>query len=138
MQQQIGAARSGMDAKRVAYRKDNPDIAEGWEHLRYEAMRFAVAEKLRQNPQWFAAALEQTGDRQIVVKSFRDQYWGARPEGNRLVGGNTLGQLLELLRLCLRQHYGDAAQAAQSILLMPDTRRLFVNGRPAADKALTA
>lgn len=138
LQQRIGDAPGGMAAKRVAYLEDNPAITEGWEHLRYDAMRLALAEKLRQNPQRFAAALEQTGCRPIVEKSYRDQYWGARPEGSRLVGANTLGQLLELLRLCLRQHDGEAAQAAQSILLMTDTRRLFVNGRPAASKAMAA
>lgn len=138
LQLRIGAAPGGMAAKRVAYHKDNPAITEGWEHLRYDAMRLALAEKLRQNPQRFAAALEQTGCRPIVEKSYRDQYWGARPEGSRLVGANTLGQLLDLLRLCLRQHDGNAAQAAQSILLMTDTRRLFVNGQPAANKAMAA
>ena len=128
LQQRIGAAPSRMAAKRVAYHKDNPAITEGWEHLRYDAMRLALAEKLRQNSQRFAAALEKTGCRPIVEKSYRDQYWGARPEGSRLVSANTLGQLLELLRLCLRQHDGDATQAAQSILADARHPRLFVNG----------
>lgn len=129
LQKRIGSARSGMDAKRVAYEPDFP-ITTDWDDIRIDAMRYTVAHKLGQNPRRFGAALLDIGDRPIVEKSFRDPFWGARPQGDFLVGENHLGRILTDLRNELAAQSGDAAQAARAFIAQTDASRLFVNGRP--------
>ena len=75
----IAAQRSGMDAKKAAYRDHNfrPD----WEEIKVQAMRYTMAVKLRQHPQRFGEALAETGDLPIVERSNRDPFWGAQPQG---------------------------------------------------------
>ncbi len=70
-----------------------------WNEKRIEIMWWCLRVKLAQNWQKFGDLLLSTEDKPIVEESYRDQFWGARPNGpEMLVGLNVLGQLLTTLR----------------------------------------
>ena len=132
-QRRIANAASGMDAKRVAYEQGATPMP-GWDAARIPAMALTLAEKLRQHPVAFGRALRETRNRPIVEKSYRDDFWGARPRpagmsrnGGRLsavdclTGRNALGKLLTALR--------DADDADAFADGYADTA-FTVNGRP--------
>jgi ribA/ribD-fused uncharacterized protein len=105
IQREIIAAPHAMVAKMKA-KKDcrrerftRPD----WDDVRVEVMRWCLAIKLACHPQTFAALLLSTGNRPIVERSRRDDFWGAKLVGHVLVGRDVLGQLLMALRAELRQ-----------------------------------
>ena len=127
-QRAIASQGSGMDAKKAAYRDHNfrPD----WEEIKVQAMRYTLAVKLRQHPRRFGEALAETGDLPIVERSNRDPFWGAQPQGNTLIGANTLGKLLTELRDTLGDNGGDAAKAAGAFTAPVPAERLSVNGQP--------
>ena len=124
----IASQRSGMDAKKAAYR--NHSFRPDWEEIKVQAMRYTLAVKLRQHPQRFGEALEETVDLPIVERSNRDPFWGAQPQGNTLTGVNTLGKLLTELRDTLRENGDDAAKAAGVFAAQAPAERLSLNGRP--------
>lgn len=74
-----------------------------WDRVRVPIMRWCLRVKLAQNWGKFGNLLVQTGDRQIVEDSSKDDFWGAKrdDEGN-LRGRNVLGRLLMELREKLR------------------------------------
>lgn len=62
-------------------------------------MKAALRAKLIFHRDRICDELAQTGDRPIVEKSFRDSFWGARPnEKGFMVGRNVLGRLWMELR----------------------------------------
>lgn len=69
-----------------------------WERVRVRIMRFVLQVKLAQHWDRFGGLLLSTGERPIVELSYKDQFWGARPEGAYLVGVNALGRLLMEVR----------------------------------------
>ncbi|MDD9818616.1 MAG: NADAR family protein [Gammaproteobacteria bacterium] len=98
VQKEIIAQKSPMTAKmkskphRVNSRRD-------WERVRVEVMRWCLQVKLIQNWEKFSGLLRETGDRNIVEYSRKDDFWGAKPaDDNTLVGKNVLGRLLMELR----------------------------------------
>lgn len=127
-QQDIAKATSGMAAKKVAYLPDCP-ITPDWDEFRIDAMAATVALKLSQHEERFGPALTQTSGLHIVEKSYRDSFWGARPDRPHLTGANVLGKLLQILADHFNRH-GQHQQAAQSLINQADTSRLFINGRP--------
>lgn len=70
-----------------------------WDRVRVPIMKWCLRVKLVQNWDKFGNLLIQTGDRQIVEDSSKDDFWGAKrdDEGN-LRGRNVLGRLLMELR----------------------------------------
>ena len=64
-QQSIGQARTGMDAKKLAYSRPMDLGAEEWKTLKVDAMALALAVKLAQHPTTFGAGLCQ-GRRQNI------------------------------------------------------------------------
>lgn len=98
VQQLIFAQKSPMAAKMVTkpYRaQTRPD----WDAVRVSIMRWCLRVKLAQHWDRFGALLRESGDRPIVENSWKDDFWGAKPDGDeRLVGQNVLGQLLGGLR----------------------------------------
>jgi len=111
--------------KSKAYRNDSrPD----WNQMRVKVMRWCLRVKLVQNLAKFSELLLQTGDRQIVEESRKDDFWGAKPVDERtLVGINVLGRLLMELRVV-------AAQSQDRELLRtvepPDIPEFLLFGRP--------
>lgn len=76
-------------------RNSRPD----WDQVRVNIMRWCLRVKVAQHWDAFAGLLLQTGDRQIVEQSRRDDFWGAKPvDEHTLIGMNMLGQLLMELR----------------------------------------
>ena len=133
VQQAIGRQPNGMAAKKRTYHPDNPPVRADWGRVKPYAMTVAVATKLRQHPDAFAAALMETRGRLCVEVSYRDSYWGAKPrQDGSYAGHNVLGRMLTELRCKLEQADGDADQAAQAFLeRIPDEvlERLIINGR---------
>ena len=132
----IASQRSGMEAKKTAYR--DPDFRPDWEEVKVQAMRLTLAVKLAQHSGRFSEALEETGTLPIVERSSRDPFWGAQPKGETLVGANTLGKLLTELRDELRKCRGDVDQAARAFTKDLPLERFTVAGRPVTREALTA
>ena len=129
-QELIGTQKSGMDAKKTAYRKTciRPD----WEEVKLDAMRFTLAAKLLQHPKKFREALMETGTWPIVEMSMRDEFWGAKPRRSNtvLVGANLLGKLLSKLREELWNAKGDPRESARAYIQNTNTARLIINNRP--------
>ncbi|MGB3561217.1 MAG: NADAR family protein, partial [Geitlerinemataceae cyanobacterium] len=98
VQQLIIAESSPMTAKMKTkpYRDNSrPD----WEFVRTRVMRWCLQVKLVQNWDKFSQLLLETGDLPIVEDSWKDDFWGAKPQaGEMLVGINALGRLLMQLR----------------------------------------
>ena len=86
----------------TAKMKSKPYRAESrrdWDRVRVKVMRWCLRVKLAQNWDTFGTLLLDTGDRDIVEHSRRDDFWGAKPVDKRtLVGMNALGRLLMELR----------------------------------------
>ena len=108
VQRQIASQKSGMQAKRAAYDLDT-DFRADWDQVRVTAMTYCLAVKLHQHPHKFGQALAETGHLPIVELSYRDSFWGAKPQGSILVGMNLLGKLLTRLRDLCQEHHHQAA-----------------------------
>jgi len=78
-----------------------------WDVVRVDVMRWCLAVKLACNCEEFTRLLQSTGERPIVERSRRDDFWGAKLVGKVLVGTNTLGQLLMELRTRVRRAEND-------------------------------
>lgn len=126
VQHLIIGERSPMTAKMRSrpYRKDSrPD----WNQIRVAVMRWCLRMKLAQNWEKFVGLLLATGDRPIVEKSGKDDFWGAKPlENGTLVGQNVLGRLLMELREELR---GPDAEKLRSVDL-PKISNFLLFGEP--------
>ena len=128
-QQAIASQRSGMEAKRLAYRHGALMMpTEERERIKTSTMTVTLAEKLAQHPERFGRALRNTGTLPIVERSYRDPWWGAQPrQDGTLRGVNVLGQLLTILR---DLHLQNPAQAAHQFRRMAHTENLLLNGLP--------
>lgn len=98
-QRKIINERSPMSAKMKGkpFRKEfcRPD----WDDVRVEIMEWCLRVKLTQNFSKFGQLLRATGDSSIVERSYKDDFWGARPGNDgRLYGENQLGRLLVKVR----------------------------------------
>lgn len=127
VQKEIGAARPGMDAKKVAYRDREP--RHDWDDVRIRAMALTIAIKLSQHPDRFGAAQAEPAGLPIVEKSFRDQFWGAKPNGRRLTGANVLGKILTGTATML-ERTDDAQMTAATLITAAQPQLFKVNGRP--------
>ena len=129
IQREIARQRSGMEAKRVAYahpREFNPV----WDQVKLDAMALTLAVKLFQHPRKFGAALDETGDRDIVEMSNRDPWWGAKAQGDTLTGANALGRLLTMLRDLRAGSGGGDRAATAEFLREADLSKLMILGKP--------
>lgn len=110
LQQLVMEERTAWDAKQLSIlykywsRRD-------WDEVRVLIMAWCLRLKLAQHPERFGALLRSTGDMPIVELSFRDDFWGAKPQppsGDQLVGVNMLGRLLMKLRADLLANEAEA------------------------------
>ena len=132
-QKNIAAQRSGMDAKRAAYRQ-SPPLRPQWDSLKVQAMAYTIALKLAQHPETFGAALRETGNLTIVETSFRDQFWGAKPTGDHSVGVNALGQILTAARNALTQPGGSISAAVDLLTADVPKDNFRLNGAPLPER----
>jgi type I restriction enzyme S subunit len=94
--------RSPMTAK-MAGKPYRRQTRADWQRVKVKIMRWCLQVKLAQNWIKFSQILLDTGDRPIVEESFKDDFWGAKPEGQTLIGTNALGRLLMELREKIKQ-----------------------------------
>ena len=130
-QARIANQRSGMEAKKEAYRQGN--VRSDWDGVRVDAMAYTLAVKLAQHPAAFGEELLSTKRLPIVEMSRRDDFWGAKPNQGEttLEGTNMLGQLLTDLRDELRRQRGDTRKAKERYLNANVRKdKLVINGRP--------
>lgn len=90
-------------AKRLAYARVG-QTRRDWDQVKVNAMRYAIRVKFGATQGALLDLLRATGDVPIVEVSHRDDFWGARPAGSRLVDRNVLGRLLMELRAELAEH----------------------------------
>lgn len=96
----IALCKSPLGAKYLAYEYKYMWINLTKQQL-LDNMRMCLRLKLEQHEDTFGKILLETGDQPIVEMSYKDEYWGAKPDGNKLIGVNALGRLL----MELRQNY---------------------------------
>ena len=131
IQRHIASRKSGMQAKRAAYDLDTNFRAD-WDQVRVTAMTYCLAVKLHQHPHKFGPALVKTADLPIVELSYRDSFWGAKPQGSILVGMNLLGKLLTRLRDHYHAANTDPAAACLAFLDGAHLEVLKVDGKAVA------
>lgn len=86
--QEILNATSAHDAFKIAER--NVHLRQkDWSEVRIDVMRNILREKVRQH-EYVLRKLRQTGDRQLIENSWRDDFWGWGPIHD---GQNMLGKL---------------------------------------------
>ena len=132
LQAKIGEL-NGMAAKRLAHNIRTPQDEALWRRgKRVDAMRVALAYKFEKNPKLIQSLLD-TGNKPIVEYSARDPFWGAKPVGDKLVGQNVLGKLLERLRsnILIARNSGGNVSDREAILLFAGqvTHDLKINGK---------
>ncbi len=136
VQRAIAGAASPMTAKAISRQHEQltrPD----WMTVRVRAMRWCLRVKLAFSSSTFGPLLLSTGSKPIVEVSSRDDFWGAYPQDNRLVGRNVLGRLLMELREQLR---ANAVEDQRSVKPLGISRFLWLGepiGTLHADQALT-
>lgn len=98
IQEDIRNASNGFTAKLIA-KKHAAETRDGWidKQINVRAMAQVLRLKFDQH-EAIRKVLYQTGDLPIVEQSKRDSFWGAKREGDLLVGQNMLGSLWMILR----------------------------------------
>ncbi len=84
-------------SKRKAYEyidETRPD----WEDVKVDTMEMVLRLKYSQHPTRIGNWLYKTNNREIVEKSYKDDFWGAIPNGKYLIGNNVLGILWMIIR----------------------------------------
>ncbi len=99
IQQKIIEQKSPMHAKMIS-NTNKEKSREDWDNIRLKVMKWCINIKLAQNFVSFGAVLHETGLKNIVENSAKDNFWGAIPneEGIIFTGKNALGRLLMDLR----------------------------------------
>jgi ribA/ribD-fused uncharacterized protein len=96
IQKEIIETHSGMGAKMCSRKYRTNHTRADWDEVRLDVMRYCVELKLYQNWGHLKPLLIETGDRQIVERSHKDQYWGTTfvKNDNKFVEGeNVLGEI---------------------------------------------
>lgn len=101
-QERIRAASNAMLAKQIAYERANERMP-GWiGSTNIAMMAYVLSRKVEVKD--FGTILALSGSKPIVELSMRDDFWGAKPRGDKLVGRNMLGYLLDQLRAGARMN----------------------------------
>jgi ribA/ribD-fused uncharacterized protein len=99
IQQKIIEQKSPMAVKMIS-NANKKKSREDWDNIRLKVMKWCIQVKLAQNFVSFGSMLHETGLKNIVENSAKDNFWGAIPneEGTGFTGKNALGRLLMDLR----------------------------------------
>lgn len=99
IQKRVIEEKSPMTVKMIS-NANKKKSREDWEIIRIKAMKWCISVKLSQNFITFGTLLCQTGMKNIVENSAKDNFWGAIPNDLATVftGKNALGRLLMDLR----------------------------------------
>jgi ribA/ribD-fused uncharacterized protein len=98
---------------------------EDWEQVKVSIMGWCLSLKLSQNWEVFGGVLASTRDRILVEYSKNDHFWGAKPEGEYLIGENILGKML----MKLRERMPDRVDKC-AVIEPPRVKDLMVLGVP--------
>jgi ribA/ribD-fused uncharacterized protein len=94
LQDKIFNAKTPSEAKRLGKTR-SPAFRTDWNTIRDSVMKRAVEAKFGQNPT-LMEVLKNTGDAQLIEKSYNDAYWGSGRAGK---GENRMGKMLMEVRL---------------------------------------
>jgi len=96
LQEQIRLADNGFEAKKIAW--DNKDqVRPDWREINAHMLAYVNTRKM-DGSQSFRDQLASTQGRDIVELSVKDDFFGAKPVGDKLVGRDLLGSVLTQLR----------------------------------------
>jgi len=100
IQKEILSAGGGMGAKMASKKYRNTYTRADFEEVKMDIMMWVLRLKLANHTKTFGEVLLETGDREIVEFSKKDDFWGAKPseDGLTVTGHNILGELLMILR----------------------------------------
>lgn len=102
IQEKIIRARSAHDAYKIAQvHKD--ERRKDWDDVKVYIMRTILFEKVKQH-QYVMQKLLETGDRELIEDSWRDDFWGWGPNKD---GQNALGKLWMEVRSAMKVNYGE-------------------------------
>ena len=105
-------------------RKYSDKARKDWDLVKVQVMEWVVRAKVIQNLTMITDLLIQTGTKDIVESSNRDQFWGAKPiNDEQLVGENQLGEILMRIRKEVIEG------VFQNKLLPPDIRDFKLLGK---------
>lgn len=110
MKQKILDARSSHDALKIAH--ENKDkVRENWRRVRVPIMRELMWELVKQHP-YVKKKLFETGDREIIEDSWRDDFWGWGPDRN---GQNWKGKLWMEIRDEMMCDHGGVEESVEFV-----------------------
>lgn len=132
-QAEILAQDTPMKAKRHAYTRIG-EAREDWTDVNVPLMRHALRLRYAHHPQAVLDVMHLTGGRPIVEISKRDAFWGAKPDGDLLIGCNVLGRLSMELREIVLARDPDAPFE----VVAPDLPGMTLCGRPVLTVTPTA
>ena len=123
LQRKIFEQKSPMNVKMIS-NANKGKSREDWEEIRVKIMKWCIKIKLAQNFISFGSVLNETGLKNIVENSSKDNFWGAIPdkEGNNFTGKNALGRLL----MDLRQSYYSEERYSLIIVNPPKVENFLI------------
>ena len=124
IQREIIEQRNPMRAKEIS-RKYERFVRDDWDEVKYKVMEWCLEVKLIQNWDTMANLLIETGNKDIVEYSAKDEIWGAKRVGSTLVGQNAMGRLL----MQIRANYIEQGRQRKK-LLPPDVVGFLLFGYP--------
>ena len=124
IQREIIGQRNPMKAKEIS-RKYERFVRDDWDEVKYKVMEWCLEVKLIQNWDTMANLLIETGNKDIVEYSAKDEIWGAKRVGSTLVGQNAMGRLL----MQVRANYIEQGRQRNK-LLPPDIVGFLLFGYP--------
>ena len=124
IQREIIEQRNPMKAKEIS-RKYERFVRDDWDEVKYKVMEWCLEVKLIQNWDTMANLLIETGNKDIVEYSAKDEIWGAKRVGSTLVGQNAMGRLL----MQVRANYIEQGRQRNK-LLPPDIVGFLLFGYP--------
>lgn len=98
IKEQIFQARSAHDSLKVAH-EHKDQYRSDWDEVKVGIMKEILREKVKQHP-YVLKKLQESGDREIIEDSWRDDFWGWGPNKD---GANQLGRLW----MEIREEYRD-------------------------------
>lgn len=102
VQEQIISVKSPMAAKYIAIANDSKKCS-NWDEIKVDVMKWCILVKLIQNWDTFSYILLDTEGSNIVEYSSNDNFWGAKPNGNSLIGHNVLGRMLTTIAAAIKK-----------------------------------
>lgn len=124
IQKEIIEQRNPMKAKEISHKYEKY-VRDDWDQVKYRVMEWCLEVKLIQNWDSMANLLIETGNKDIVEYSVKDEIWGAKRVGSTLVGQNAMGRLL----MRVRANYLENGRQRYKVL-PPDVVGFLLYGYP--------